>query len=122
MVIHSSFADFILFLYVHISQADKKYDPTEIAVIKSKMTGLFSSEVDFEKKLYATIQQYNSFDKSKLTALFNDTFHHFSKEAPLQKARVYTDMHEIIRADGKVDKEEAEALETLKQIIELSIA
>ena len=41
MVIHSTFKDFILFLYVHMSRADENYDPNEMATIKNKIGGLF---------------------------------------------------------------------------------
>ena len=50
MVIHSSFKDFILFLYVHMSQADENYDPNEMATIKKKAHQLFQKETDIEKK------------------------------------------------------------------------
>ena len=122
MIIHKSFNDFILFLYIHISQADSTYDPTEIQVIKTKMSGLFTDEVDFEKKLYNTIRQYNSFDKSNLQSLFQDTLNHFhfNSDGSLEKTQVFRDLQEIIGADGKIDTAESHALETLKQMIELS--
>lgn len=117
MVIHPTFADFILFLYVHMSQADKMYDPAEMEVIKSKMANLFPAGTDFEQKLYTTIRQYNSFDKTKLKSLFEDTIRHFNKKDALKN--VYADVQDIFNADGKVDHSETKALETLKQIIEM---
>ena len=37
MLLHATFPDFILFLYVHMSLADSSYDPSEMAAIKTKM-------------------------------------------------------------------------------------
>src|SRR5690349_6817726 len=118
MRIHNSLSDFILFLYVHMSQADSSYDPAEMAVIKSKMSKLFSEGIDLEQKLYTTIRQYNSFDKSKLKTLFQETLTHFSQQEALQKNNVYEDLQEIIQADGKVDSDESKALDALKQMID----
>ena len=50
---------------------------------------LYAEGTDVEKKLYRTIREYNSFDKSKLNDLFEATLNHFSIEVPL-KNTVYT--------------------------------
>ena len=119
MVIHSNFADFVLFLYVHMSHVDNDYDPTEMKVIKEKMTRIFPKETDMEKKLYHALREYNTFDKSKIDELIKDTFHEFQNVKFSQKYKIYTDMYDIINADGKVDASETKALEALKQIIEM---
>ncbi|HYG20159.1 MAG TPA: TerB family tellurite resistance protein [Ohtaekwangia sp.] len=114
MVIHNSYPDFILFLYVHLSHADNSYDPAEMAAIKEKMKKLFPEGTDFEKKLYGALRQYNSFDRSKLAELFKSSFQHFN-EVP---SNVVSDMREIISADGHVNPSETQALETLRQMID----
>lgn len=119
MVIHSTFADFVLFLYVHMSHVDNDYDPTEMKVIKEKMNRIFPKDTDMEKKLYNTIREYNAFDKLKIHELMKETFQHFKNVKFSQKYKIYTDMYDIINADGKVDESEAKALEILKEIIEL---
>lgn len=119
MVIHQNFADFVLFLYVHMSNVDNDYHPTEMKVIRDKMNRLYPKETDFEKKLYAAIKEYNAFDKSKLGELFKDTFEQFSQVKFAQKYKVYTDLYDIINADGKIDESETRALEALKDIIEM---
>lgn len=101
-----------------MSQADNTYDPFEMAAIKIKMHELFPAGMDIEKKLYRTIREYNSFDKTKLKDLFEETFTHFKLHTPL-KNKVYADLYEIIQADGKVVPAEARALETLKRLIDL---
>ena len=117
MVIHATFPDFILFLYVHMSRADDSYDPTEMAAIKNKMNGLFSKGTDLEKKLYVTIREYNSFDKNKLTELLSDSIKHFSNDTTVD-THLLNDLREIIQADGKVDHSEMNALEALKRMID----
>ena len=120
MVIHSTFKDFILFLYVHMSRADENYDPNEMATIKKKIGGLFEKDIDIEKKLYVAIREYNSFDHSKLPTLFNASFKHFDQDQSVLKNNFYSDLNEIIAADGKVEAAESKALEALKEIIELN--
>ena len=117
MVIHANLPDFILFLYVHMSRADDSYDPTEMAAIKNKMHALFSEGTDLEKKLYVTIREYNSFDKNKLTELLSDSIKHFSNDTTVDP-QLFTDLKEIIQADGKVDQSEMNALEALKRMID----
>ena len=89
-----------------------------MAIIKAKMYDLFSDGTDLEKKLYRTIREYNSFDKSKLSDLVEDTLKHFKLQTAVQ-TKVYTDLYEIIQADGNIDQSETKALEILKQIIDL---
>jgi uncharacterized tellurite resistance protein B-like protein len=120
MVIHTSFKDFILFLYVHMSRVDENYDPNEMAIIKEKIPGLFEKDADIEKKLYLAIREYNSFDHSKLSDLFRDSFKHFSQDKSILKNDFFSDLNEIMLADGKIVREETRALEALKGIIELN--
>ena len=120
MVIHSSFADFILFLYVHVAHSDNTYDPLEISTIKAKMSTLFPEGIDVERKLYQTIREYNSFDKSKLADLWNDTFEHFKKDKDTVSTKLYEDVRDIVSADGKIHQLEAEMLKRLKILIDMS--
>lgn len=60
-----------------------------------------------------------TFDQSKLTELCKDTFSHFSQVKFAQKYKIYTDMYEIVNADGTIDESETKALEVLKKIIDL---
>jgi len=120
MVLHSSFSDFVLFLFVHMSHVDNDYNPIELKVIKEKAARLFPKDTDLEKKLYNTIREYNSFDKSQMEALIRDSFKHFSEVEFAQKHKVYTDIYDIIHADGKIDTSETTALEALRQVIEIS--
>lgn len=117
MIIHKTLQDFIVFLYVHISQADNAYDPNEMALIKAKMKKLYPAETDIEQKLYTTIREYNTFDRSKLNDFFKTSIAHFGKEGALD-ATVHADLNDIILADGKVRADETRSLDKLRNIID----
>ena len=119
MVIHNSFADFVLFLYVHMAHADGDLHVTEVKVIKEKMTKLYQGE-DLDKKFSAALDEYNAFDKKNLNKLFHASFAHFETVKFAQKYRVYGDMYDIIYADGKVVEAETRALDELKDIIDIN--
>ena len=122
MVIHDSFPDFLLFVYVHMSEADHNYDPKEMALIKKKMHALFPEGTDLEKKLYRAIRDYNNFDKSRLDALFKDTFEKFRGANPELREHLFQDILEIASADGALNASESQALDSLKKIIDLTSA
>lgn len=119
MVIHNSFADFVLFLYVHMAHADGDLHVTEVKVIKEKMGKLYPGE-DVDKKFTVALDEYNAFDKKNLNKLFHASFAHFDTIKFAQKYRVYGDMYDIIYADGKVLESETKALEELRDIIDIN--
>ncbi len=119
MVIHKSFADFVLFLYVHMAHADGEFHSLEKGIILKKMSRILPNENNPDKKFEEAVSQYRSIDQSKVTAIIRDTFKHFDQIKFAQKYKVYTDMYDIINADGKVDESETRALDELKQIIDL---
>lgn len=119
MLLHKTFSDFILFLYVHMSHADDSYDPNELAAIKTKMKSLFPEDTDIERKLYGALREYNALDRSSLNGVIEESFHHFSGDPGATVSNdMYADLYEIIQADGKVDQSETKALEALKKVID----
>ena len=99
----------------------KKPEPVAASwKLKKKIRGLFEKDTDIEKKLYAAIREYNSFDRSKLSALFSASFKHFDQDDSVLKNNFYSDLNEIIAADGKIELAESKALEALKEIITLN--
>ncbi len=122
MVIHQSFADFVLFLYVHMAHADGDYDGTEQTVILKKIPKLFPNHANPGQLLEAARSQYTSTDPSQIPVIIRDTFRHYSDVKFAQKYKVYTDMYDIIQADGKIDESETAAMNELKEIIEMGAA
>lgn len=120
MVIHKNFADFVLFLYIHMAYADGVFHPTEREVILQKMPKLFPQEEDLSKKLEDAEEEYLDQNKNRLKELILDTFRHFREVKFSAKYHVYADMYDVVHADGKVDETEREVLEELKRIIDLS--
>jgi uncharacterized tellurite resistance protein B-like protein len=118
MVIHSSFSDFLLFLYIHAAHIDNTYDPQEISTIKAKMSVLFPEGIDIERKLYRSIREYNEFDRSRINELWKDTFEHFRHDKDAVTSKLYEDVREIVHADGRIETSEADLLLKLKRIID----
>jgi uncharacterized tellurite resistance protein B-like protein len=121
MVIHDTFADFVLFLYIHMAHADGLYHPSERDVIADRIPKLFPDETDITSKLARAEKQYSAVEKSQIDTIIKDTFKHFSSVRFAQKYKVYTDMYDIIHADGKVEESETKALNQLKDIIEMGV-
>jgi uncharacterized tellurite resistance protein B-like protein len=119
MVIHKTFADFVLFLYVHMAYADGQYHPMEHSVIVDKVRKLFPDAADAAAIAKKAEEAYRSIDQSKVQAIIRDSFQEFNTVKFSQKYKIYTDMYDIIHADGKVDESETAALNELKEIIEM---
>ncbi|MGE0772151.1 MAG: TerB family tellurite resistance protein [Cyclobacteriaceae bacterium] len=119
MVVHKTFSDFVLFLYLHIAYSDKEFHSTERTVILDKMLHLYPGDGNREKKLDEADAAYRAMDKSNVLQLIRDTFEHFKQVKFAQKYKVYTDMYDIIRADGRVHEAEQNRLNELKEIIDV---
>lgn len=117
MVLHNNFSDFVLFLYIHMALADHYLHPVEEEVILGKMSKLFPTEANPKQKFDAELARYKSFDHETAMTIIRDTFKQFSSVDFSQKYKVYTDLYDVINADGKVEESEKIVLEALKEII-----
>lgn len=120
MKVHESFSDFVLFLYIHMASADGSIHPEEELVILNKLTKLFPQEGNPKKKFDEAVNAYNNFNKSTFEVFVHDSFKHFNQVKFAQRYKVYTDMYDIIHADGKIDETETKAINDLKKIIDLA--
>ncbi len=118
MVIHDTFAEFVLFLYIHMAHADGEYHQTEEDTIRGKLGKLFPNDPNPEVKLKNELAKYRSLKADDIKGLIHDTFFHFDQVKFSQKYKVYTDMFDIVHADGKVHEAEERALKELKTIID----
>jgi uncharacterized tellurite resistance protein B-like protein len=122
MVIHKSFADFVLFLYVHMAHADGEFHTDEKKVILQKIPKLFPQESNPANLLEKVATEYSSISQNEIPVIIKQTFKHFKEVKFAAKYKVYTDMYDIINADGKVDESETRALNELKDIIDMGSA
>src|SRR5882762_966855 len=120
MVLHSQFQDFILFLYIHMAISDGTLHSSEEQVILNKMTKLFPTEIDIKKKLQLAVIEYKALDSVMTMNVIRESFMHFDKVTFAQKYKVYADMYDIVNADGKVEESEKNALNGLKEIIDMN--
>jgi len=120
MVLHRQFQDFILFLYVHMAVADGSIHSSEEQVILKKMAKLFPDDSDLKRKFDMAVIEYRSLDPVMTMNVIRESFQFFDKVTFAQKYKVYTDMYDIVNADGKVEESEKHALDGLKEIIDLN--
>lgn len=119
MKVHESFSDFVLFLYVHMALSDGFLHSNEEIVILDKLTKLFPQEGNPKKKFDDAVAAYHNFDQATLDEFIQHSYKHFNQVKFAQRYKIYTDMYDIMHADGKVDEGEMQALDTLKRIIDL---
>ncbi len=119
MVIHKTFSDFVLFLYVHMAYADGALHPDEEKVILEKMVKHFPIEGDHKVRLDKVAVDYKKLDPATIHTIIKESFKHFDHVKFAQRYKIYADMYDIIHADGKVDASETKAVNELKEIIDL---
>ncbi|MBP9927289.1 MAG: TerB family tellurite resistance protein [Cyclobacteriaceae bacterium] len=119
MVIHKTFSDFVLYLYVHMAFADGVLHPDEERVILEKMDKHFPIEGDHKKRLDEAVIAYKKIEDSKNHDIIKESFKHFDHIKFSQRYKIYADMYDIIHADGKVSEAETKAVDELKGIIDL---
>lgn len=117
MVIHENFSDFALFLMIHMAHVDGSLHEQEELVVRQKMTDFFPEENNPDGKLNAAIEQYRGVRQDLIPALIRETFKHFSAVRFADKYKVYTNLFDIINADGRVDVAESQALKQLRELM-----
>ena len=120
MVLHKQFQDFVLFLYTHMALCDGSMHENEQLVILDKMAKLFPTEPDPKKKLNEAVAEYKSVDPALVNTIVRDSFKFFDQIKFAQKYKVYTDMYDVVNADGRVEESERKALNTLREIIDMN--
>jgi uncharacterized tellurite resistance protein B-like protein len=121
MVKHRNFQDFVLFLYLHMAHADGTMHSQEETVVREKMTKLFPEGTDLNQAFESALSNYRETKKEDIPALIRETFESFKEVKFSVKYKVYTDMYDIINADGKVEELETSALDLLRNVIDLGI-
>lgn len=122
MVIHKTFSDFVLYLYVHIANADGALHKDEERVIIEKMDKHFPLEGDHKRRYDETVNAYKKMTNVDHHLLIKESFNHFDHIKFSQRYKIYADMYDIIHADGKVSEAETKAVNELKEIIDILTA
>jgi len=120
MVLHKQFQDFVLFLYAHMALCDGSMHENEELVILDKMTKIFPDETDHKKRLSAAVAEYKSIDPALVNTVIRDSFRFFDQVKFAQKYKIYTDMYDVVNADGRVEESERKALNSLRDIIDMN--
>jgi uncharacterized tellurite resistance protein B-like protein len=120
MVLHKQFQDFVLFLYTHMAMCDGSMHENEELVILDKMSRIFPTEPDPKKKLNESVAEYKSIDPALINTIVRDSFKFFDQIKFAQKYKIYTDMYDVVNADGRVEESERKALNTLREIIDMN--
>ena len=116
----SDFNDFSLFLYIYMAYADGSVDRTEVDVIKSKIPKLFPDE-DVNGKFQKSRKQYESYSPDDIDKIIHLNFEKHREKSFTSKYRIFSDLYEIIIADGIVDFQENQSIQKLKSIIEQNL-
>lgn len=119
MVIHKTFSDFVLYLYIHIAFADGELHADEERVVLEKMNRHFPIEGDHKLRYAQRVAEYKEINPSLHHDIIRASFIHFDHIKFSQRYKIYADMYDIIHADGKVEESETKAVNELKEIIDL---
>ncbi len=114
------FNDFTLFLYIYMAYADGSIDRTEIDVIKSKMAKLFP-EANADEKFQRSRKEYESHNADEIDKIIHQNFEKHREKSFTFKYKIFSDLYEIIIADGVVDFKENQSIQKLKGIIEQNL-
>ena len=117
MVIHNSFPDFVLFLYVHMALTDGDIHEIEENVILRKLNSLYPPHTDRSLVLNKALADYRQTDPTIIQSIIKDSLSHF-EEVKRNADKILNDMFDIINADGHVDEFELETLNSLRNMIQ----
>ena len=120
MKTHQSFADFVVFLYMHVAHVDGHFHENEKDAIIDKMSRLYPSEENIFDRFEKAKAEYEKMDLSKINEFIRESFKQFDSVKFAQKYKVYTDLYDIVHSDGVVDESEEKALELLKEVIDIN--
>jgi uncharacterized tellurite resistance protein B-like protein len=103
-----------------MAMCDGSMHENEELVILDKMSKIFPTEPDPKKKLMAAIAEYKTIDPALINTIIRDSFKFFDQIKFAQKYKIYTDMYDVVNADGRVEESEHRALNVLRDIIDLN--
>jgi hypothetical protein len=103
-----------------MAMCDGSMHENEELVILDKMSKIFPAEADPKKKLMDAIAEYKSIDPALVNTVIRDSFKFFDQVKFAVKYKIYTDMYDVVNADGRVEESERKALDSLRNIIDMN--
>lgn len=116
-----SYGEYILFLFIHVANADFAVKGVEIDVILQKMEDYFPDIEDEEvlRNLFVKLtDEYDTLNDTDINHVIFNNFMKF-KTSNANTSRILVDLHEIINADGYIDESETRVLSDLKKLLEI---
>jgi len=112
----NTYEAFLLFLYLHIASADYKVQASEIDVILNKIQYMFSEDTDLVKMFISQKDQYDRMSNEVIDETIRRNLHTYCENQ--QKAdRIFSDLFEIITADGLIHETETQAIEQIRRLM-----
>ncbi|MEM7551869.1 MAG: hypothetical protein AAF363_19465 [Bacteroidota bacterium] len=119
--IFEEFKDFVLFLYIYMADADGNIDISEIELILEKLKKLYPDELEHNILFEKAMAEFLDMKKSQVEEVLVSNFEYHSDESFTKKYKIFSDLYEIIHADGVVDERESKSIAKLKAMIERNI-
>jgi len=118
---YEDFNDFIIFLYLYMAQADGFIDPREEKVIMDKLRILYPGNAHLDKVYQTAKEAFLALDSREYDQIINFNFEKHTEKSFTYKYKIFTDLYEIIIADGVIAEEESKSMKKLKTLIEKNL-
>lgn len=113
------YEEFLLFLLIHIANADHMFKLDEAIVILAKMEDLFDTTDGVDKLLGIFMQmqdEYDSLSNEEIIKVIQSNFQKFDIQEEMAD-RLFNELYEVVNADGHIHENETKAIERIKQLI-----
>jgi uncharacterized tellurite resistance protein B-like protein len=116
------YQEFIIFLLIHIGNADYTLTGPEIEVILSKMEDYFPDvdEMDtLRNKFIYYKDEYEEMNDTDINHLIYDNYLKF-RDQQINSQRILNDLQEVIMADGLIHDKETKTFESIKKLLDMN--
>ncbi|MCC5921304.1 MAG: TerB family tellurite resistance protein [Cyclobacteriaceae bacterium] len=113
----NNYNEFLLFLYIHISESDFTAQRKEVELILEKMEFIFSENEDHYDIFMNMRENYEKLNFEEVEKVIMQTYDRYKLQYDKMSDKIFKDLYEIVLADGHVDQFETKALNRLKELI-----
>lgn len=111
------FTAFSIFLYFYMAFADEVLDETEAEMIRKKIKVKMGAEAPHDD-IYTQVEKiYKEIPSDLLDKVIKLNFEKYKEQSQKFKYTLFTDLYDIMIADGVVHHKENENLDKLKKIV-----